>query len=177
MDYQTLTGPVRSGEIPWTVKGYRAARLVVLRARSGELRLPRAVAGLPPDVLEETSTDELALGLWLRREHRDESPEVPASHHLRFHAIERFLDRHADLLGEEGLLRPVPGPGDEDDERAAADVGDGGAGTGERVEPDPLLIEELVTRPYDTPLAEDALPGFDAGEVLKAVARSVRQTD
>jgi hypothetical protein len=152
IDYQSLTGPVRHGRIPWSVNGFRAARTVVYRARAGKLRLPPAVADLPADLLADTSMDELALGLWLRREHRGEPPEVPAAHHLRFHAVERFLELHADLLHEEGLLRP----------------GDDGP------EPDPLLLAELVHRPFDTALTSEGPPGFDAGEVLKAVARRAR---
>jgi hypothetical protein len=152
MEYQSLTGAVRQGRIPWSVRGFRAARTVVYRARAGKLRLPPALAGLPPDLLEDTPIDELALGLWLRREHRDDPAEVPAAHHLRFHAVERFIELHADLLAEEGLLKP----------------GDDG------LEPDPLLVTELVRRPFDTALTADVAPGFDAGAVLKAVARRAR---
>lgn len=75
-----------------------------------------------------------------------------AAHYLRFHAVERFIERHADLLMEEGLLKP----------------GDDGP------EPDPLLMAELVGRPYDTVLTSEEAPGFDAGAVLKAVARRAR---
>jgi hypothetical protein len=154
-EYQTLTDAVRNGEVPWTGQGYRSAREVVRRARSGELRLPAGIAGLPAEVIAEAGVEDLALGLWLRREHQGDSPEVPAAHHLRFHTIERFLATHADLLLEEGLLRPG------DDESAPPD-------------PDPLLVEELVTRPYDSPLSGEDSPGFDAGAVLKAVARRAR---
>lgn len=155
IDFQSLTGPVRDGRIPWSVKGFRAARTVVARARAGKIRLPPGVAGLPADLLEETAIDELALGLWLRREHRGDPPEVPAAHHLRYHAVERFIEVHADLLMEEGLIKQ----GDD------------------APDPDPLLLAELVARPFDTVLTADAAPGFDASEVLKAVARRARSAD
>lgn len=151
-DFQSLTRAVRHGTIPWSMKGYLAARTVVVRARAGKLRIPSAASVLPPDLLEEAELEQVALGLWLRREHRDDDPEVPAAHHLRFHALEEFVERHADLLEEEGLLRP----------------GDDGP------DPDPLLLSELVTRPYDFPLTSRQAPGFDAGKVLKAVAKRAR---
>lgn len=154
-EFKSLTRSVRHGTIDWSVKGYLAARAVVRRARSGELTLPAGAGGLPEDLLEEAATDEVVLGLWLRGEHNDDPPEVPAAHHLRFHAVEHFLESHADLLAEEGLVHPGPdGP-----------------------EPDPLLLAELVRRPYDTALTSREIPGFDPGEVLKAVARRARQSD
>jgi hypothetical protein len=152
IEFQSLTRAVRHGTIPWSVKGYLAARTVVRRAQAGKLRLPPGVAGLPPDLLEEGEMDQVALGLWLRREHHDDPPEVPAAHHLRFHAVEEFLERNAELLAEEGLLR-------------REDHG---------LEPDPLLLSELVARPYDTALTSRQTPGFDLGAVLKAVARRAR---
>lgn len=158
IDFQTLTGPVRKGEIPWSVQGYLTARAVVERARRGELRLPTAIADLSPE--------ELALGLWLRREHAEDPPEVPAAHHLRYHAIEAFLARHADLLEEERLLVPR-------EEREGEDEA-GGEPSPVGYDPSPLLVDELATRPYDSPLSGDAPPGFDASEVLKAVARRAR---
>lgn len=155
LEFQSLTRPVRHGTIPWSVSGFLKARSVVVRARSGKLRLPSGAGGLPPDLLEEAELDQVALGLWLRREHRGADPEILAAHHLRFHAVEEFLERHADLLLEEGLVKP----------------GDDGS------IPDPLLLAELVTRPYDTPLTSRQTPGFDAREVLKAVARRARHPD
>lgn len=152
LEFQSLTRAVRHGTVPWSVQGYLKAQTIVRRARSGKLRLPTGVAGLPPDLLEEAELDQLALGLWLRREHRDAPPEVPAAHHLRFHAVEEFLERNADLLAEEGLL-----------------------GRGEQgLEPNPLLLSELVSRPYDTALTSRQTPSFDLVEVLKAVARRAR---
>jgi len=154
-EFKSLTRSVRHGTIEWSVKGYLAARAVVRRARAGELTLPRGAGGLPEGLLEEAAVDEVALGLWLRREHRDDPPEIPAAHHLRFHAVEHFLERNADLLAEERLIHPAEGG----------------------PEPDPLLLAELVRRPYDTALTSRETPGFDAGEVLKAVARRARQSD
>jgi hypothetical protein len=152
IEFQSLTRAVRHGTVPWTVKGYLQARMIVRRARSGEIRLPQGPAGVPPDLLEEAEMDQVALGLWLRREHGHEPPEVPAAHHLRFHAIEEFLERNADLLLEEGLLR-------------REDAG---------LEPSPLLLIELVARPYDRVLTTRQTPGFDLSDVLKAVARRAR---
>jgi hypothetical protein len=152
MEFQSLTRAVRHGTVPWSVQGYLKARTIVRRARAGELRIPSGVAGIPPDLLEEAELDQLALGLWLRREHRDALPEIPAAHHLRYHAVEEFLERNADLLAEEGLLRPEE----------------------HGYEPSPLLLAELVSRPYDTALTSRQTPGFDLGEVLKAVARRAR---
>jgi hypothetical protein len=153
--FQSLTGAVRRGTIPWSVRGFLKARAVVRRARSGELRLPAEAAGLPPDLLDEAELDQVALGLWLRREHRDAEPDVPAAHHLRFYAVEAFLERHADLLMEEGLLKR----------------------TRHGLEPDPLLLAELVARPFDVPLTLRQTPGFDLREVLKAVARRARNPE
>jgi hypothetical protein len=151
-EFQSLTRAVRHGTVPWSVKEYMKARTIVRRARSGELQIPTGGAGLPADLLEEAALDELALGLWLRRQHRDAPPEVPAAHHIRFHAVEEFLERNADLLMEEGLLRREE----------------------HGLEPSPLLLTELVSRPYDTALTSRQTPGFDLGEVLKAVARRAR---
>jgi hypothetical protein len=151
--FQSLTRAVRQGTIPWSVKGFFQAREVVRRARAGKIRVPRSVAGFPADLLEESDVHELALGLWLRHEYGDESPEVPAAHHLRFHTIEHFLERNGELLMEEGLAQQ------EDDV----------------VEPSPLLLAELATRPYDTALTSRETPDFDAVEVLKAVARRARE--
>jgi hypothetical protein len=152
IEFQSLTRAVRYGTVPWSVPGYLKAQTIVRRARSGQLRLPEGVAGIPPDLLEDAELDQLALGLWLRREHRDAPPEVPAAHHLRFHAVEDFLERNADLLVEEGLLRREE----------------------HGLEPSPLLLAELVSRPYDTALTSRNTPGFHLGEVLKAVARRAR---
>jgi hypothetical protein len=152
IEFQSLTRAVRYGTVPWSVKGYLQAQSIVRRARAGELRLPRGAAGLPEDLLTESEMDQVALGLWLRREHSDDPPEVPAAHHLRFHTVEAFLERHADLLLEEGLLRREESG----------------------LEPSPLLLMELVIRPYDTVLTTRQTPGFDLGEVLKAVARRAR---
>jgi hypothetical protein len=150
--FQSLTGPVRTGSIPWSAAGFRKARAVVRKARSGDIRLPPGAAGLSGDLLAEAELDQVVLGLWLRREHGQADPETLAAHHLRFHTMEDFIERHADLLMEEGLLRRE----------------------GDLLEPDPLLLEELVARPYDVPLTSRQPPGFDAGEVLKAVARRAR---
>jgi hypothetical protein len=164
--FQSLTRAVREGTIPWSPKGFLKARLVVRRAAAGELRLPPGV--VPPEALAETEPEELILGLWLRREHRDEPPEVPASHHLRFHAIEQFLDRYGDLLLEEGLVT----------REDVADSRSEGAGTGgSSWQPSPLLLAELTTRPYDTPLSASGPPQFAAVEVLTAVARRARAPD
>ncbi len=150
--FQSLTPPVREGTIPWTVQGFQKARAVVRKVRSGELKLPRGAGGIPPELLADTPLDQVALGLWLRRQYRDSDPEVLAAHHLRFHAVEAFLARHGDLLMEEGLVRR------EDD----------------WLEPTSLLLAELVERPYDVPVTSAEPPEFDAGEVLKAVARRAR---
>lgn len=166
--FQSLTRAVRQGTIPWSVKGFARSRTVVRRARSGELRMPPAAAGLSADLLAETDLDELALGLWLRREHRGESPEVPAAHHLRYHAIEHFLELYGDLLLEEGLVRQ------EDEEPGPAGRA---VPQGPSLEPSPLLLAELTVRPYDTPLTSRQTPGFDPVEVLKAVARRAREKE
>jgi hypothetical protein len=163
--FQSLTRAVRQGTVPWSARGFARAREVVRRARAGELKVPREA--LPADLLEEAALDEVALGLWLRREHGTEGPEVPAAHHLRFHAIEHFIERYADLLLDEGL---------------AVEAEDTPASTGESrsrsaIEPSPLLLAELTTRPYDTPLTSRETPGFDPVEILKAVARRVRAAD
>ncbi len=154
-EFKSLTRSVRYGTIEWSVKGYLTARTLVRRARSGDLTLPAGAGGLPENLLEGAAMEEVALGLWLRREHRDDPAEIPAAHHLRFHAMEHFLERNADLLAEERLVRS----------------GDAGP------DPDALLLAELVGRPYDTPLTSREVPGFDVREVLKAVSRRARQPD
>jgi hypothetical protein len=151
--FHSLTRAVRQGTIPWSVKGFFKAREVVRRAKAGKIRVPPSVVGFPADLLEESEVHELALGLWLRHEHGDDAPEVPAAHHLRFHTIEHFLERHGDLLLEEGLVQLE----------------------NEVLEPSPLLLAELVARPYDTALTSRETPDFDAVEVLKAVARRARE--
>jgi hypothetical protein len=151
--FHSLTRAVRHGAIPWSVQGFLQARTVVRKARSGEIRLSAGVAGLSADLLDRADLDQVALGLWLRRQHESDDPEILAAHHLRFHAVEDFLERHADLLVEEGLLKEAEGI----------------------LEPDALLLSELVARPYDVPLTSRHPPSFHAGEVLKAVARRARQ--
>lgn len=163
--FQSLTRAVRQGTVPWSTRGFAHAREVVRRARAGELKVPRDA--LPADLLEEATLDEVALGLWLRREHGAQGPEVPAAHHLRFHTIEHFLERYGDLLLDEGL---------------AVEADDAPASGGEprsapALDPSPLLLAELTARPYDTPLTSRETPGFDPVEVLKAVARRVREAD
>jgi hypothetical protein len=150
--FQSLTRPVRRGTIAWSVTGFLKAHEVVRRARAGQLRVPQSAMGLPAEFLEEAEMEELALGRWRRREHRDEPPEVPAAHHLRFQTGVHFLERHAELLTDEGLVH----------------------GEGDELEPSQLLLAELVARPYDTALTSRETPGFDPVEVLKAVARRAR---
>jgi hypothetical protein len=168
VDFQSLTRAVREGTIPWSREGFIRARTVVHRARSGQLELPHGA--VPAELLETTPLNEVALGLWLRSEYGAESPEVPAAHHLRFHAIEHFLERYADLLIDEGLVRAEETRVDDDQSREDS-------GHRPELDPSPLLLGELTTRPYDSPLSASEAPGFDPVAVLKAVARRVREAD